>query len=430
MTSRFQMVEYAIAYVGLLFMSGALNTFLAPQAATSAPLVQAMGAALGLYSILGLLAMRNATGRIFGLYWFALIPVVVAAASMGWTDNLSLSFRRSAGLGLSTAFALWLALRFTPKQLLGLVVVMAATVIAASFVVVMAAPSRGIHQAYDLFAEHHAGSWRGLFGHKNDFGRVASFAASLLMIGFVFRVGGPRLRWGTLALVVLAVFMISKSNSSQAILLVATVPASVLVLLSMRTMMPMTRTVVLISILPIVVIGVLSAQLIFEYVLGALGRDATLTGRTEIWEGVILALEGNMALGGGFGAGWEKVRPTIAALTGIDVGHAHNGFLDLAVDIGFVGLALTLTFLFSVGVMAFRSLMRGIQPEISTMALAVVIFSLIGNFAGSFLLLHNSIYWVLTVVAFVQLRDARLGYTPAFTSRRTAAYQSSRWHAA
>jgi O-antigen ligase len=406
MMSPFRLAEFAIALLGLFFMSGTLTSILTPEGSATAPLVQVIGGVLGLFSVFILLSMRNSIPQIFTLYWLALLPVALAVLSLAWTEDVSLTIRRGGSLGLTSTFALWLALRFTPSQLFRLVVLMAVSIIIVNFVVIQVLPARGIHQTYDLINAHHAGSWRGLFGHKNDFGRLIAFSMSVLVMAFVFSVGGRYLRWLMLPVAAIAVLMIANSSSSQASLLAATVPTAVALLLLMRKLSPSSRTIVLIAIVPVAVIGVLSAQLLFEYVLGLLGRDATLTGRTTIWEGVLLSLDHNLILGGGYGAGWQVVGPRLAALTGIEVGHAHNGFLDLAVDIGIMGLGVTLTFMFYLSGMAFSNLMRGVRPEIAVLALSTLTFSFIGNVAGSFLLLHNSLYWVLLIATFAQLRDA------------------------
>ncbi|QBY01799.1 O-antigen ligase family protein [Rhodophyticola sp. CCM32] len=405
MTSLSRLVEYGIALFGLFFMSGTLTSFLTPQGSATAPLVQAIGAALGLYSVVALLFTPNSIPRVLGLYWPALLPVLLAVMSLGWTEDTSLTLRRAGSLGLTTAFAFWLVFRFTPIQIFQLVVTMAVSIIAVNFAIIQIQPTRGIHQSYDIINAHHAGSWRGLFGHKNDFGRLTALSTAILVMGFVFGVGGRYLRWGMIPLIGIAIVMITQSSSSQATLLASTVPTSVAALLLMRRISPAGRSIMLVVALPFAIIAALSAQLVFEYVLGLLGRDATLTGRTEIWEGVILSLGGHGVLGGGYGAGWQIVGPRLAGLTGIEVGHAHNGFLDLAVDIGAVGLGLTLVFMLWLGTLAFRSLMQGVEPEISVLALSVILFALIGNVAGSFLLLHNSLYWVLPVVTFAKLRD-------------------------
>jgi O-antigen ligase len=275
-----------------------------------------------------------------------------------------------------------------------------------NFLVIRIDPSLGIHQAYEQFASQHAGSWRGLFGHKNDFGRVIALMVSFLLLGFIFGIGGKYGRLLTVPLTAMAGIMIINSDSSQAVLLATSIPTIVGLFLVMRQMSPTARSLLLLLSVPIAVASILSAQLIFEYTLQALGRDATLTGRTVIWEGVLLALDGSGFAGGGYGAGWSIVGPRLTALTGIEVGHAHNGFLDLAVDVGFVGLGMTLLFMLWLGTLAFANLMRGTRPEFSALALALVLFSFVGNTAGSFLLNHNSIFWLLLVVAFAKFRDS------------------------
>ncbi|PJI92676.1 O-antigen ligase [Yoonia maricola] len=405
MKSFFRISEFAVALFGLFFMTGALTAYLTPQDAETAPIVQVIGAGLGIYGALTLLSIRGAISRILATYWPAILPVAFAIMSLAWSEDVALTIRRAGGLSLTTAFAFWFAIRFTPVEIFRLLVLTAITMAFANYIYIQREPSLGIHQAYDLVGAQHAGSWRGLFGHKNDFGRVLALLIAILFLGFMFGKGQKILRLLIIPAAGLVLLMIVRTSSSQAVLLGAAVPLIMAVFLGMRSMSAPARSLVLIVALPFAVIGLLSAQLIFEYLLNLLGRDATLTGRTIIWEGVIIALGGNVVAGGGYGAGWQYVGPQLTALTGFDVGHAHNGFLDLAVDIGAVGLGMTLVFIIWVGILSFRSLMRGYHPELSAVALMVVVFSLIGNVAGSFLLQHNSIFWVLIVVAYVKLKE-------------------------
>jgi O-antigen ligase len=406
MKSPLRIIEYSIATFGLFFMSGTLTRLLTPEGSETAPLVQVLGAALGLHASIALLTIRGAVPRIFSLYWPAILPVLYALATLVWTAAPDLSLRRVGALGLTTAFAFWLVFRFSPKEIFRLVVLSAVAIVAANFIFIQVNPTLGIHQVFDELSAQHAGSWRGFFGHKNDFGRLIAMTTPLLLLGFVFGMWGRFGRWVLVAITGLSGVMVLNSNSSQAVLLIATVPFGIFVLLAMRTMSPSGRSLLILMALPIAVISAVSAQLIFEYTLQLLGRDPTLTGRTIIWEGVLIALGGNSLAGGGYGAGWLVVGPRLTALTGADVGHAHNGFLDLLVDVGYIGVGLTLFFMFWLGGKAFSNLMRGLRPEISTLALTVILFSLIGNMAGSFLLQHNSIYWVLLVATFAKLRDA------------------------
>lgn len=74
----------------------------------------------------------------------------------------------------------------------------------------------------------------------------------------------------------------------------------------------------------------------------AVGRDSTLTGRTEIWSGLIPDVQSAPLLGVGFGSFWTPIR-----IARHDIGEAHNGYLEIWLGLGFVGLFLTAGFLLS-----------------------------------------------------------------------------------
>lgn len=402
-------VEYLVAWGGLLFMSRTFTTYLTPEGAEAAPLVQLIGALLGLYAGLGLLLQRRAFARILGLYWPVLLPVALAVLSLAWSEDPELTTRRAGSLVLTTAFAFWLALRFTPDRFFTILVTACLALIALNFLVIRIDPLTGIHQVRDLHDRGHAGSWRGLFGHKNDFGRLMALCVCILYASLL--IGASQRLWRLLLAggVALGLYLIVKSNSSQSLLMVAVILPSLTLLVMMRRMSAGARAALMLLGVPFAVISALSVQIIFVSVLGVLGKDTTLTGRTTIWEGVLVSMQDMMLFGGGYGAGWSVVGPGLLALTGFDVGHAHNGYLDLAVDVGFFGLGLVLVLFGWVAVLAFRNLMRGTRVEISMLGLALFLFAFVGNWAGSFFLLHNTLYWILPVVAFAMLRDAPYG---------------------
>ncbi len=84
-------------------------------------------------------------------------------------------------------------------------------------------------------------------------------------------------------------------------------------------------------------------------VLGLLGRDATFTGRTDIWKHIGLTTV-NPLVGAGFynfwgGKGGEAIR--VAMQT--EVPNAHDGYLDLFLDGGIIGLILLFCVLWTSG---------------------------------------------------------------------------------
>jgi exopolysaccharide production protein ExoQ len=76
-------------------------------------------------------------------------------------------------------------------------------------------------------------------------------------------------------------------------------------------------------------------------VLQAAGRDATLTGRTEIWKAV-LSVPINPVLGTGYASFWlgERLQHFWALYPRTPLLQAHDGYIELYLNLGLVGVAL------------------------------------------------------------------------------------------
>jgi len=78
----------------------------------------------------------------------------------------------------------------------------------------------------------------------------------------------------------------------------------------------------------------------------SLGRDANLTNRTEIWK-FLLNMHTNPILGTGFQSFWlgERLQTVWSGFSHIN--EAHNGYLDIYLNLGLVGLFIFVSFLIS-----------------------------------------------------------------------------------
>lgn len=98
--------------------------------------------------------------------------------------------------------------------------------------------------------------------------------------------------------------------------------------------------------LQILIISIVSFSLLFLFadsagwLVSALGRDSTLTGRTNIWR-VVLGVSGNSWFGAGFESFWtgERLR-TIWANTMNGLNEGHNGYIEVYLNLGWVGVML------------------------------------------------------------------------------------------
>ena len=74
----------------------------------------------------------------------------------------------------------------------------------------------------------------------------------------------------------------------------------------------------------------------------ALGRDPTLTGRTEIWAAVI-SLASNPLVGAGFESFWlsPRIHEKLWQLfPGLPLNEAHDGYIEVYLNLGWIGVGL------------------------------------------------------------------------------------------
>jgi O-antigen ligase len=76
-----------------------------------------------------------------------------------------------------------------------------------------------------------------------------------------------------------------------------------------------------------------------EDVLSSMGRDSSLTGRTGLWT-IISGMNPNSMLGAGFEAFWRGPRVQHLAQTVGFTNEAHSGYLEVYLNLGWIGLAL------------------------------------------------------------------------------------------
>jgi O-antigen ligase len=95
----------------------------------------------------------------------------------------------------------------------------------------------------------------------------------------------------------------------------------------------------------ILALGILTITL--PFVMDSLGKDMTLTGRTEIWVFAFLAGLKHPFLGVGYGVFWQPkgtLNLDVVRFAGPNP-HTHNAFFDLWLDMGFLGLGGAVFFL-------------------------------------------------------------------------------------
>ena len=140
---------------------------------------------------------------------------------------------------------------------------------------------------------------------------------------------------------------------------------------------------------------------------GLLGRDSTLTGRTNIWAMALENIAERPVLGYGYNAFWN-VAPGAERINTIlhwKVPHAHNGFIDLTLQLGIVGLVLYIGIYF-VAIRRALNLANETQEQEAIWPLTFVTFTLLYQVTESTILAGNTIIWMVFVSAICSVTQA------------------------
>jgi exopolysaccharide production protein ExoQ len=220
---------------------------------------------------------------------------------------------------------------------------MFAFVILASVAMALVIPSYGTHQATDVAASVFAGSWRGVFPHKNELGAIASNSTIAFLFFGRFGPSLPGLRFLCLVASLACLIFAGSAGAVASLLIVLTLYFAMFV----TWRWPLAFTLLFVFAVAAALAGALLATDVDSFAL--LGRDPTLTGRTSIWDVVIPMIADSPLLGHGYYAGTSALAgPRLKELFGLAISDAHNGYLSLLLETGIVGLSLYLCALVSV----------------------------------------------------------------------------------
>jgi exopolysaccharide production protein ExoQ len=329
--------------------------------------------------------------------YFCLMGIV--AVSFFWSFDPGLTFRRGFALFLTGQAGLYCAVQYKFDEMLPILADALAMVIAISICVALAMPDIGASPV--ITGEL---GWRGLLAEKNNFGRVCGIG----MLVFIYlshcrQVGGlKRGLYVGCALLALLGCIRSESKATLATLIcifviAATHSAALRIFRSRRVAL----TAAALTGVVLTVFLASSSELVFSF----FKRDSSLSGRTTIWSLAMDAWLHRPWIGHGYGAFWlNRQGPDIevnAALAGFVAAHSHNGYLDVLLDIGIVGLAALILLLAGCFVRHLKAFLRHQSSREHGWALLFLLFMVIYNFFDSSLLRRNSLEWMLlTVICF------------------------------
>ncbi len=404
MLSLLKSFEKFYTVIALMFYSGGPITVLvtggfsqgdAGYATTSNPIMRTIYLASTLWFAF-LLAIRwKQTLQVVMRDRFTILLAVFAFASILWSVAPDASYVRAVGLIGTTLFGIYLATQYSLKEQIVVMAWSFGLVIGLSILYALLLPQFGIMGGV------HTGDWRGIYTHKNTLGmRMVLSGATFLLLLLDSKRPSLFPALGLASSAALIALSTSKGALIKFVVVLAVVGLCQLLRWRWRYLVP-------------VVLGgtfIGSASLLWalgnlEAIAEFLNKDITLTGRTEIWQFVVEVLQRKPWLGYGYDAFWSQGLDGDAAYIWRafmwETPHAHNGFLDIWLQLGFVGVSLLVLGLYyhllhSVIQLRYTSGSEYLWPVL------LLVFCIFDNLTETTLLRSNDVLWVIYVATTLQ----------------------------
>nr|WP_315435001.1 O-antigen ligase family protein [uncultured Pseudomonas sp.] len=265
---------------------------------------------------------------------FLLLFLGCVAASISWSSEPMLSFKRFVALLSVVFFAGFIAWRYSIERIAFLFgcVIGAAALVGLIFAVIrpdIAFISGGIRD----------GAFRGVFAEKNAGARLNAIAI-LLLLPMIRQRNPLAVLYGLFALIAIGL-----AQSATAIALIVAGTASYAYFITLirlrinRSLLAFTAATLVFFLL----CGVLYAN--YAMLLELVGRDPSLTDRTLIWELLQPLIDAQFLKGYGFGAFWASADADAFITRWGYIGNAHSGYVETLLNGGLIQLiALLLMF--------------------------------------------------------------------------------------
>lgn len=345
---------------------------------------------------IGLLAMApGATMAAMIRQPFLLLLLGIVAISTLWSIAPDQTIRRIVAVYATTLCGVVLATRFRWATMAEVLATAHAVLVIGSIVWAVLPPHHGI------MTELFPGAWRGLWSEKNALGGNMAMAFTIFAAAAMLN---PRRRvlWWIFAGLALALVLLSTSKTSLVSLILG---AGAVGFVWVARRGPVSGVAATWA-------AVLGALLLAGFLLFAsdvfleiLGKDATLTGRTKIWEAALRQAELRPWTGYGYSAVWDDKSgwgplAWITKEAGFKPSHAHNAWLEQWLGLGYAGVIVWGLFYLQTMAAAVASVFS--RPGAYLALPFLVIYSLL-MLTESVAVTYNDIRWAIFVALAVKL---------------------------
>jgi exopolysaccharide production protein ExoQ len=329
----------------------------------------------------------------------ASFPVLAFLSAM-WSQFPLMSLVHAVMLAANMAFAFYLLERFSINDLLRLLLMVGTIAAIGSLFFIVLLPQYGLQNRNSIAA----GAWEGIFGQKNTCGIVLTY---LLLPAFFVQIKSRSARVFRGSYIAVLIVIIAMTRSANGWIDCA---GCILFVVTMRFMVRMSKMQILAIVFIIAGIAAIAGVYVFSHfdqLMYAIGKDPTLTGRTIIWSSVLTSVKKHPLFGYGYMAFWASLlgesANTVLLMHWPGMAYAENGILELALELGVVGVVLYLLLFFRAVKDAAYLFMRKPSPA-AMWYISYLAFTVVSNIGGGRVMVTSDLMCILTVIVFAGLR--------------------------
>jgi O-antigen ligase len=299
--------------------------------------------------------IRRIVPQMMQMKMITLLAALAICSSL-WSQDPVRSAYNGLFYLIETCFAFYMVLKFDPEEISSLVTMAGAILALLGLLTVAFLPQFG------LIRYAHGATWNGVFGDRTTAGKYLVF---LLSPALVFRrrpFSYSRIIY--IAVLSLMTFMAHAMTARIVLLFYAAFMATIEISkrFGRRSSLLIVGATLTAAAL-IVCIGLPYLPRMLE----GMGKNPTLTGRTEIWVLVANSIAKRPLLGYGYYAFWQGLKgesANVIVAAHWMFGYAHNGVLEIWLQLGLVGTVLVFATLFQAIGNAWFCLRNGCPPGV------------------------------------------------------------------
>lgn len=329
--------------------------------------------------------------------WLLLLFILFSLASIFWSISFSASLYRALTLVFASLAGAYIGVRYGVPGILKILFWFGAVVLILSVALAFIFPSIAT-----MVWTPYNGAWRGIYWHRNHLGSIAALLNAVYLIRAV---SGIQLKQKEAILDVvmylLSITVVYLAASAAGYILIVLLHLAIALSFVWLKVAHALKPVHYYAFLIVFAIGLILVFANLEFVFSLVNRSPTMTGRTGLWVYLFQnVISQSPAFGYGFGAIWTfaSFRTGTQELLGwgYPIAIADNGFIDILLHVGLLGLMLFMGVLILAVVRSFRYALahRNLQDFFP---LLLLFYSLVANISFSLFLETESFIWMLVV---------------------------------